>query len=163
HTATLLGGGGAHHGKVLVVGGLSDSNTALTSASALKTAARYDPYPPGNRVGAWTGTTNMSTKRYLQTASQHVPIGNGTTTNADHGQVLVAGGYDGAVNAAETSAALSRISTNDWVATAEMAFGRIRQAATLLASGKVLLVGGDGDYGLGRADADNGTPCGNVN
>jgi hypothetical protein len=117
HTATLL-----LNGKVLVVGG-QQYFTSLTSAEL------YDP-----ASGTWTTAGSIGG-------------GNGhTATLLPNGKVLVAGGFHddfgygvNSVAAAELYDPASGTST----ATGSLATARDGHTATLLPSGKVLVVGGD--------------------
>jgi N-acetylneuraminic acid mutarotase len=128
HTATLL-----PNGKVLVVGG-SSSNLAST---LLASSELFDP-----ATGLWTSTGSLANTR-----SNH------TATLLPNGKVLVAGGAstigNGNNNASfPVSAELFDPSTGLWSLTGSLADGRVNHTATLLASGKVLVVGGN------RTDVD---------
>ena len=120
HTATLL-----QNGKVLVAGGLSGSST-------LDSAELYDP-----DTGTWSMTGNLNTVR-----SDH------TATLLANGKVLVVGGW-GSVEAIYTgathSAELYDPDTGTWTYTYDLNTARLRHTATLLESGKVLVVGGATD------------------
>jgi Galactose oxidase, central domain/Kelch motif len=122
HTATLL-----RSGKVLVSGGDDGGGGA-----ALASAELYDPVN-----GTWTVTGSMRVAR-----------GHHTATLLPSGKVLVSGG-DGAdsgnVNPLD-SAELYDPSSGTWTATGRMIQKRLDYTATLLPSGKVLVVGG-GDEG----------------
>jgi Bacterial Ig-like domain (group 2)/Galactose oxidase, central domain len=117
HTATLL-----QSGKVLIVGG------ALTSASdPVATAEVYDP-----ATGIFTMTHAMATAREQHTA----------TLLAD-GRVLIVGGATSAGAADPTATAeVYDPSTGSFSVTGSMAEARTYHTATLLPSGKVLVVGG---------------------
>jgi N-acetylneuraminic acid mutarotase len=129
HTATLL-----RNGKVLVAGGAIDAeNRELTSAEL------YDP-----ATGRWTTTGSM-----------HWPRAQHTATLLADGRVLVAGGLcngmtmeaacppigdpDGAIAEAE----IYDPGTGKWSPTGRMTTPRWLHTATLLASGKVLVVGAE--------------------
>jgi hypothetical protein len=127
HTATLLAGG-----KVLVAGG--DNRGNLLSSAEL-----YDP-----AANSWSSAGSMSGNRE-----------NHTATLLPNGKVLVAGGfldYPGSGPGtgfsyvlSVASAALYDPATNSWSVAASMQHSRVDFTATLLASGKVLVVGGDGN------------------
>jgi hypothetical protein len=118
HTATLL-----PDGKVLIVGGLTANiNNGLSGLSA--SAELYDPV-----TGAFSATGNMTTARYLHTA-----------TLLNDGKVLIAGGADASRILA--SAELYDPATGSFSATGNMISGRAVFTATLLISGKVLIAGG---------------------
>ncbi|OJH38441.1 Kelch repeat-containing protein [Cystobacter ferrugineus] len=117
-TATLL-----PSGKVLVAGG----NDLGISASL------FDP-----ASGTWTATGAMVSPRYYHTA-----------TLLKDGRVLVAGGSDGEYGGNVLgSAELYDPATGTWTAVAASSVARTQHTATLLASGKVLLAGGQGTVGL---------------
>ena len=61
-------------------------------------------------------------------------------TNHPEGQVLIAGGWDGAASLA--SAELYDPATNTWSAAADMIAARNNHTATLLPNGQVLVIGG---------------------
>ncbi len=119
HTATLLGSG-----KVLVVGGYGNTTT-------LASAELYDPASK-----TWSSANSMSTARQRHTA-----------TLLPSGKVLVVGGngtpsadwHDGI-----TSVELYDPTSNTWLSAASMNSARSGHTATLLPSGKVLVVGGNG-------------------
>jgi N-acetylneuraminic acid mutarotase len=115
HTATLL-----FNGKVLVVGGWNGNR--------LNSAELYDP-----ASGTWSATGSLNIARDGHTA-----------TLLANGKVLVAGGsgsYDGqqpGLNSAE----LYDPATGTWSVTGSLNISRDGHTATLLPSGKVLVVGG---------------------
>ena len=123
HTATLL-----PNGKVLVVGGYTGTGPRpdITSSGEL-----YDP-----ATGTWSLTGSLNIPRVLH-----------TTTLLPNGKVLVAGGITnttppdfGVTNSAE----LFDPVTGTWSVTGSLNIGRFWYTATLLANGKVLVVGGAG-------------------
>lgn len=133
HSATLL-----RNGKVLVVGGLSESGYNFWSNS-LATAETYDP-----ATGSWSVTGSLHTGRVLD-----------TSTLLQSGMVLVVGGsdtiYSPATNAEEignilTSAELYDPGTESWRVTGDLNTPRCVHTATLLPNSKVLVVGGGGPY-----------------
>jgi len=80
-----------------------------------------------------------------------------TSTILANGKVLVAGGYyyvDQADNGTLTSAELYNPATGLWSTTGLMAAGRVGHTATLLANGKVLVVGGYGVNNTARSSAE---------
>ncbi len=119
HTATLL-----PSGKVLVEGGYNP--TGILAAAEL-----YDP-----AAGTWGATASLGTARERHTA-----------TLLPSGKVLVAGGF-GPTPGGPTSygqldsAELHDPTTGSWISTGSLSNARDHHTATLLASGKVLVVGG---------------------
>ncbi|HEX7543244.1 MAG TPA: kelch repeat-containing protein [Candidatus Limnocylindrales bacterium] len=114
-TATLL-----LDGRVLISGGSSDNMAEL-----------YDP-----QTGAFSPTGSMNAVRLrLHTA-----------TLLQDGRVLIVGGLDDTLDQnALASAELYDPTTGKFVPTASMAHARSGHTATLLADGRVLVVGGSGD------------------
>ena len=108
HTATLL-----PTGKVLVVGGISDTTAEL--------------YDPGTGTWAITGSTN----------SQHDVH---EAVLLPNGNVLIAGGALGAGAVVDTE--LYDTASGTWSVTGNMANARSAYRATLLTNGKVLATGG---------------------
>ncbi|CAF4540964.1 unnamed protein product [Rotaria sp. Silwood2] len=122
HTASTLA-----NGKVLVVGGenIVVLNSHVSYSAYFSSAEVYDP-----STGLWTNTGNMSTGRYLHTAS--------TLAN---GKVLVAAGYNG-ISGSLSSVEVYNPSTGLWTNTGNMSTARSRHTASTLANGKVLVAGG---------------------
>ncbi len=129
-TATLLA-----DGKVLVTGGVGPGVSVLPRLSS---AELYDP-----QSGSFTAIGNMAVGRVLHTA-----------TLLDDGRVLIAGGTDasGGGGAATASAELYDPSAGTFTLTGSMASERADHTATLLASGKVLIVGGWNGHAADAAD-----------
>lgn len=117
HSSTLL-----PDGKVLVAGGEDRSSNALTSAEL------YDP-----ASGKFTRTGDMTE-----------PRGEATATALRNGKILIVGGGSGPYPSQTVyrSAELYDPATGKFALTGQMTVGRHKHAAVLLASGKVLVVGG---------------------
>ncbi|MCM2332353.1 MAG: kelch-like protein, partial [Anaeromyxobacteraceae bacterium] len=118
HTATLLQGG-----DVLVAGGSTSAGIPVASAE------RYDP-----TAGTWSPTGGMATARIEHSA-----------TLLPSGQVIVAGGRPTVGTGSSTTAACERYDplTGTWEATGALTTPRSNHTATLLASGRILVVGGN--------------------
>jgi N-acetylneuraminic acid mutarotase len=129
HTASLL-----HSGLVLAAGG----NNLVGTCSCTTFVSSADIYNP--ITNSWTPTGSLVTARYAHTA----------TVLAD-GRVLAAGGFGGATStlqsggAALASAEIYDSATGTWSATGSMTTARMKHTATLLSSGRVLVVGGRGN------------------
>lgn len=108
------------NGKVLIVGGTSDTGVTILSSAEI-----YDPAEE-----SWTPTGTMNTARLYFTA-----------TVLPDGRVLVAGGRDGEP-AYLSSAELFDPATGLWTPTGSMNFARSRHTAILLSDGRVLVAGG---------------------
>lgn len=127
HTATLL-----PSGKVLITGGQNDQ-------AAQATAEVYD-----SQTNSFTATSSMSAPRVGHTA-----------TLLTNGKVLIAGGaadkalQPGVISrdvGPQSTAELYDPLTGQFVATANMAYGRVAHTATTLPNGTVLISGGFKDY-----------------
>jgi N-acetylneuraminic acid mutarotase len=143
HTATLLSSG-----KVLVAGGfgrIGSGGAAITPSVEL-----FDP-----AARAWSTVTPMSLPRYVHTA-----------TLLPSGKVLVAGGLSPMGSsgpfAPVSSTELYDPVDNTWSAAAPMSSPRVGHTATLLPSGKVLVVGGTGDNHTPLATAELYDPATNT-
>lgn len=122
HSATLLA-----NGKVLVAGGFEDDQWDCLGNVSVNTAGLYDP-----ATGVISGAGNMTAYR-----------GGHTATLLANGQILVAGGADqDPTGAGLASAEIYDPVSNAFTQTGSMAAGRFLHTATLLQSGKVLIVGG---------------------
>jgi N-acetylneuraminic acid mutarotase len=122
HTATLL-----NNGKVLVAGGRNGGNNWLSSSEI------YDP-----STNTWSNADSLGTGRRDHTA-----------TLLSNGKLLVVGGgvnFFGS-NVATNSAEIYDPTTNSWTNANNMNSGRITHTATLLATGKVLVAGGQNAFG----------------
>jgi N-acetylneuraminic acid mutarotase len=109
------------NGMVLVTGGLTTGGTVLNSAEL------YDP-----SAGGWSAAGAMSLARFGHTA-----------TLLKNGEVLVAGGCSAnPCSGATTESELYDPTTNSWSVTGSLSTGRLDHAAVLLATQKVLVVGG---------------------
>lgn len=117
NTAALL-----PDGRVLVAGGEDRSENALASAEV------YDP----------------ATGRFTRTGDMAEPRGQATATALRNGKVLVVGGGSGHYPSQNVyrSAELYDPATGKFTATGQMTVARHKHASVLLASGKVLVVGG---------------------
>ena len=116
--ATLLA-----NGKVLVSGG----QTSLVTPTSLATVELYDP-----ATNNWSAAGPFATARSVHTA-----------TLLPNGKVLVAGGLNTAASA--NSIAIAELydpATNTWSPAGTMATARYAHTATLLPTGKVLVIGG---------------------
>jgi hypothetical protein len=126
HTATLL-----QNGEVLIAGGSSSSVTNAPLASA----ELYDP-----KTGSFT------------------PIGGMTTAHANHtatlladGRVLIAGGFNQPSTAANSVTSIAELyspSTETFSLTGRMQSRREFHRAIGLASGEVLIAGGDDSFNI---------------
>lgn len=129
HTATLL-----PNGKVLVAGGF---NGNIGSSSGTSNGAElYDPV-----TESWSETGHLAQLRHSHTA-----------TLLPDGRVLVAGGGcssspPGCSTSVFSSAELYHSDSGIWTGTGELGTARVGHTATLLTSGKVLVVGGQGAGG----------------
>lgn len=130
HTATLL-----RNGKVLVVGGRGVLDIPApwqpASGNAISSAELYDP-----QTGIWSSAGTLLTPRFGHTA-----------TRLNDGRVLVAGGNKTLPGLdrppdSVSSAELYDPLTNTWSSAGNMSTPRSFQTATLLADGRVLVVGG---------------------
>jgi N-acetylneuraminic acid mutarotase len=134
HTASLL-----TNGLVLVTGGLG------TNVSYSATAELYDP-----ATGVWTITSSMQAARAAHTATK-LPDGN----------ILVVGGasYAGSTPVVTKSSEIYEVASGTWIPAGQLSVARGYHTATLLRSGKVLVVGGDiypngGPYGSSLASTE---------
>ena len=126
HSATLIASGPLA-GNVLIAGGTSDE-----SGGDVATAELYDPV-----AGQFTSTGRMSTPRESHSATWLSPS---MVTGSLAGNVLIAGGGD--VSAPTESAEVFNPQTAAFSPVGAMTTARTLQAAVLLASGKVLISGG---------------------
>lgn len=118
HSATRL-----PDGRVLVVGGYGTGG-----GNAISSAELYDPV-----AGRWSQAGSLSQQRDSHTA-----------TLLRDGRVLVAGGEgQGGTKGALSSAELYDPVTNTWSPAGSLGQPRKQHTATLLPSGKVLVIGGE--------------------
>ena len=133
HTATQL-----NDGKVLVAGG----SKTLDLLEGLNSSEVYNP----------------ATKQWVESGILNVPRQRHTATLLSDGRVLVVGGAGGMGNNAASldSAEIFDPMTGTWQEVAPMSQPRVEHTATLLADGRVLVVGGyDGDEHLASAELYN--------
>ena len=159
HASTLL-----NNGKVLVIGGMDASGTALATAEV------YDPVagtfaltsnnmpnkaaghaavrlPDGNVLVVGGG--NSSSQLYNAAANSWSPGGGGAGQRTNltavllptTGKVLIAGGSDNS-GKAQNSALLYDPATGNFTATGNMTTAREFHSATVLVDGRVLIAGG---------------------
>jgi hypothetical protein len=136
------------NGRVLVVGGAEVS----LAGGVLASAELYDP-----DTGTWTATGSLGTARF-----------NITATLLPDGEVLVAGGN--IVTADESTPAVASAElydpgTGSWTAAGSMGTARgglEGNTATLLGTGKVLVVGGDATAELYDPDTRTWAPTGDM-
>jgi hypothetical protein len=123
HTATLL-----PNGKVLAAGGFGES-------TASETAEIFDP-----AAGTWRRTGSMAT-----------PRANRTATLLPDRRVLVVGGYtpEGGLTVVTQTAEIYDPTTETWSSVQPTVDFHVDHTATLLPSGKVLIIGGE--FGSFRA------------
>ena len=121
HAASALASGGA-----LVIGGANNQSTVLASVE------RYDA-----AQNQWNPTGSLGLARFSHTASL-----------LPSGKVLVTGGRTSLANGSVTSSVeLYDPASGLWTASGSLAVARSEHTATLLASGRVLVVGGfDGSF-----------------
>ncbi|MBV9073845.1 MAG: hypothetical protein JOZ10_09455 [Acidobacteria bacterium] len=133
HTATALG-----NGQVLVVGGFSSVPIPGSVSTALTSAEIYDPV----------------TGKFVPTGKMGSPRGGHTATLLPDGKVLIAGGLSAVSplsspcsgstpTVVSATAELYDPVTGTFNPTGHMTVAREEHTATLLADGKVLIVGGN--------------------
>src|SRR2546421_4247 len=121
-----------------LIAGLRPAHSIIAGRIAipllLLTAGMVVVQPCAGQSGTWTATGSLATARTLHTA-----------TLLPNGQVLVAGGANGAHFLA--SAELYDPAAALWAATGSLAAARENHTATLLPNGQVLVAGGNGGGG----------------
>lgn len=130
HTATLL-----PDGRILVVGGISVSADG-SLAKSVSTAEIYDP-----ASNTWSSAGSLAQGR-----SGH------TATLLPDGRVVIVGGESISASGSADLTASSEIfdpRTGTWSPSGPLTTGREGHTATLLASGKILVVGGQTDLSRG--------------
>ncbi|MDH5721620.1 MAG: hypothetical protein OEZ13_13520 [Spirochaetia bacterium] len=125
HTATLL-----TDGRVLITGG-NNGGSIGASSSYLTSAEIYDP-----ATNVFISVGNMSQKRQYHTATLLVD-----------GRVLVTGGeyYNGTYHESLSGADIFNPATNTFTSAGNMSTARAYHTSSLLADGRVLVTGGEGD------------------
>jgi RHS repeat-associated protein len=126
HTATLLG-----NGKVLAAGGTSSATLLGGTTVTLPNAELFD-----RTTNTWAATANMPGSRQLHGAVLLGATGNTNTAN----KALITGGWDG--TASQSTAFLYDATAGTWTSTPAMPATRHGHTTTLLASGQVLVAGG---------------------
>ncbi len=148
HTATLL-----PDGDVLVAGG-QRTTTSVNPPRIIDPLASAELYHPAS--GTWTSTGSLGQARSFDTAT--LLQGSPSQCGANCGKVLVAGGIAAAnpTGRAQTiaSAELYDPTTRTWSPTGSMTTPRALDTATLLPSGKVLVVAGAGPGGAEPRNAN---------
>jgi N-acetylneuraminic acid mutarotase len=122
-------------GNVLVVGGQAPTVTYDTAAAIFAPGATAS-------TGTWLPAGGLPQGRQLHTA-----------TVLTDGRILVAGGQGGFSTTASTSPALSSCyvydpATSRWTKTGSLATARFNHTATLLADGRVVVIGGNYSGGI---------------
>lgn len=125
-------------GRVLFAGGYSGHSTGPT----YRTAEIYDP-----DLDSWSATSDMAEVRTRHTATL-------LTTGPNAGKVLLVGGSDRFPNNTATSGCeLYDPASGSWSATGSLNESRSLHTATLLASGQILVVGGQVMVGTAHRDS----------
>ena len=167
HTATLL-----PDGRVLIAGGMRRNQDFYSSAELYDPASgkfqltgemherRVSPVAVLLRsgkvlvAGGWIGhgCTNSAelydpATGHFETIAAHMTAsrGDARATLLANGDVLISGGADHDSPGGVASAEIFRASTMKFEAIAPMHFARVAHTATLLADGRVLIVGGRGE------------------
>ena len=133
HTATLL-----ISGKVLIAGGWVQSKGSVTQGVT-------ELYDPG--TGAFTSAGNLLTSRAGHTATLFI-------TGPDAGKVLLAGGLIAGPGAETSSTEIYDPTAQTFTTTGALQTARFDHTATLLTTGKVLIVGGAAAAGTALASAE---------
>lgn len=132
------------NGKVLVVGGISDTGVVLNTGEILDTT---------------NGSEFVSPQAVRAAGNMAVARSSATITVLPNGSVLVTGGWTGA--AARSDAEIYDPTTNGWTTVSGMSTGRFNHTATLLNTGNVLVCGGQtGAAAAVTATCDLFTPSG---
>ncbi|MBS0589143.1 MAG: hypothetical protein JSR65_00720, partial [Proteobacteria bacterium] len=141
HTASLLASG-----KVLISGGIG-------SSGILGSVELYDP-----ASNSWSAAGNLASARWAHTA-----------TLLSSGKVLVAGGRSDLPSQQHYtppvllgSAEIYDPNANTWSAASSLSVARAQHSATLLPSGRVLIVGGTGASGSALVSAEQYDPASNT-
>ncbi len=112
-------------GRIIVAGGMNAANTPINTVEILDTQR---------------GAVFVTPKQVSAAAPMAVARASATITVLPNGNILVTGGWDGAV--ARNDGEVYDPTVNSWTTAGGMSSGRFNHTATLLNTGKVLVCGG---------------------